>query len=202
MTDLTDERDGPLSTGPMETSRTGGTAFRARCARIVWSDAVPHRPAVRADLPAIVGIYNAAVLSRTSTCDLDPVTVESRRQWFEQARHPIWAGHRDGDPDTVTGYLSFEPFLNGRRGYDVTVDLAIYLHAEHRGHGQGRYLLGEAVKHAPALGAKTIATTIFGSNEPSLRLFRSYGFEEWGRLPGVAELDGVAKDVVFVGKRL
>lgn len=161
-----------------------------------------HRPATPADLPAIVGIYNAAVLARTSTCDLDPITVESRRAWLDQARHPIWVGHTSDDPDTVTGYLSFEPFLNGRPGYDVTVDLAIYLHPEHHGRGQGRYLLGEAVKHAPSLNARTIATTIFASNEPSLRLFRSFGFEEWGRLPGVAELDGVSKDVVVVGKRL
>ena len=161
-----------------------------------------HRAATRADLPAIVDIYNAAVFSRTSTCDLEPITVESRLAWLENARHPIWVGHTEDDPATVTGYLSFEPFLNGRRGYDVTVDLAIYLHPEHRGHGQGRYLLGEAVRHAPGLPAKTIATTIFADNEPSLRLFRSFGFEEWGRLPRVAELDGVAKDVVFVGRHL
>lgn len=161
-----------------------------------------HRTAEPADLPAIVDIYNAAVVSRTSTCDLDPITVESRRAWFDEARHPIWIGHPPDAPGTVTGYLSFEPFLNGRRGYDVTVDLAIYLHPEHQGSGQGRYLLGEAVKHAPQLGARTIATTIFAGNEPSLRLFRSFGFEEWGRLPAVAELDGVPRDVVVVGKRL
>jgi phosphinothricin acetyltransferase len=161
-----------------------------------------HRPAVREDLPAIVDIYNAAVISRTSTCDLDPITVESRNAWFEEARHPIWVGHRPDDPGTVTGYLSFEPFLNGRPGYDVTVDLALYLHPEHRGHGQGRYLLGEAVKHAPSLGARTIVTTIFASNEASRRLFRSYGFEQWGLLPAVADLDGIPKDLVIVGRRL
>jgi phosphinothricin acetyltransferase len=161
-----------------------------------------HRPAAVADLPAIVDIYNAAVAARTSSCDLDPVTVESRRQWFAEARHPIWVGHPDNNPGTVTGYLSFEPFLNGRPGYDVTVDLAVYLHPDHQGRGQGRYLLGEAVRHAPALGARNIVTTIFASNEPSRRLFRSYGFEEWGRLPAVAELDGVPKDVVVVGRRL
>jgi phosphinothricin acetyltransferase len=140
-----------------------------------------HRPATPADLPAIVDIYNAAVLSRTSTCDLDPVSVESRRAWFDHARHPIWVGHRPDDPGAVTGYLAFEPFLNGRRGYDVTLDLAIYLHPDHRGRGQGGHLLGAAVAHAP-------------------RLFRAHGFREWGRLPAVADLDGVSQDVVFVGR--
>ncbi|EWM18388.1 GNAT family N-acetyltransferase [Kutzneria sp. 744] len=161
-----------------------------------------HRTATRADLPAIVDIYNAAVSARTSTADLDPVTVDARRAWFETARHPTWVGHRPEDPEHVTGYLSFEPFLNGRRGYDVTLDLAIYLHPEHQGRGQGRDLLRRAIDHAPRLGARTLATTIFAGNEPSLRLFRAHGFEEWGRLPRVADLDGVPKDLVIMGKPL
>ncbi|GAA3436860.1 GNAT family N-acetyltransferase [Kutzneria kofuensis] len=161
-----------------------------------------HRTATPADLPAIVDIYNAAVLSRTSTADLDPITVESRREWLAEARHPTWVGYHPDDPGTVTGYLSFEPFLNGRRGYDVTLDLAIYLHPGHRGRGQGRDLLTAAIAYAPRLGARTLATTIFASNEPSLRLFRSHGFEEWGRLPAVADLDGERKDLVIVGRPL
>lgn len=100
----------------------------------------------------------------------------------------------------MTGYLSFEPFLNGRRGYDVTADLAVCLHPEHRGRGQGTYLLREAIGHAPALGFRNLATTIFTSNERGLRLFLAQRFREWGRLPAVADLDGVTQDVVFVGR--
>jgi L-amino acid N-acyltransferase YncA len=164
-----------------------------------------HRLALREDLPAIVNIYNSAVLSRSSTCDLEPVTVESRQAWFDQANpesHPIWVGYESDFPEVVTGYLSFEPFLNGRPGYDVTSDLAIYLHPDHRGRGQGRHLLREAIKHAPSLGVRTLATTIFASNEPSLRLFRSHGFQEWGRLPRIADLEGVIHDIVFVGRQV
>jgi phosphinothricin acetyltransferase len=75
-----------------------------------------HRLATAGDLPAIVEIYNHAVRARSSTCDLEPVSVASRQAWFDAARpdrHPIFAG-----------------------------------------------------------------------NEPSLRLFRSHGFQQWGRLPG------------------
>ncbi|MBQ0926703.1 GNAT family N-acetyltransferase [Saccharopolyspora endophytica] len=162
-----------------------------------------HRLATREDLPAIVDIYNSAVLARSSTCDLEPVTVDSRQEWFDRAtteRHPIWVGYEPHSPETVTGYLSFEPFLNGRPGYDVTSDLAIYLHPAHRGRGQGRDLLRDAITYAPQLGVRTLATTIFANNEASLRLFRSHGFQEWGRLPGVADLDGTIHDIVFVGR--
>lgn len=162
-----------------------------------------HRLATREDLPAIVEIYNSAIPSRSATCDLEPVSVADRQGWFEESTpewRPIWIGYASQDPDVVTGYLSFEPFLNGRRGYDVTSDLALYLHPDHRGHGQGAYLLRQAIAHAPELGVRTLATTIFSSNERSLRLFVSHGFKEWGRLPRVADLDGVAQDVVIVGR--
>ncbi|WP_216917162.1 GNAT family N-acetyltransferase [Nocardia noduli] len=162
-----------------------------------------HRLAEARDLPAIVAIYNDAVLARTSSCDLDPVSVAARQEWFDTShpsRHPIWVGHPLDSPRTVTGYLSFEPFLNGRRGYDATLDLAIYLHPDHQGRGQGSYLLREAITHAPQLGARTLATTIFARNQPSIRMFHSHGFQEWGRLPGVADLEGVIHDVVVVGR--
>lgn len=162
-----------------------------------------YRLATPEDLPSIVEIYNFAVLDRSSTCDLEPVSVPSRQAWFDASRpdrHPIWVGYQQDEPQTVTGYLSFESFLNGRRGYDVTLDLAVYLHPEHRGRGQGHYLLREAVTYAPKLGARTLATTIFASNEPSIRLFRSHGFKEWGRLPDVVDLEGVVHDIVFVGR--
>ncbi|RRO13143.1 N-acetyltransferase [Saccharopolyspora rhizosphaerae] len=162
-----------------------------------------HRLATRDDLQAIVDIDNSAIPSRSATCDLEPVTVDSRIAWFEAAdpgSRPTWVGHEPGRPHTVTGYLSFEPFLNGRRGYDVTADLALYLHPDHRGRGQRAHLLREAISHAPKLGLRTLATTIFASNERSIRLFRSHGFEEWGRLPAVADLDGLGQDVVFVGR--
>ncbi|QUH02126.1 N-acetyltransferase family protein [Saccharopolyspora erythraea] len=163
-----------------------------------------HRLATRKDLAAIVDIYNHAILEKASTCDVEPVSVASRQAWFDAShpdRHPIWVGYDSHAPQTVTGYLTFDPFLNGRPGYDVTSDIAVYLHPEHRGRGQGTYLLDEAVAHAPKLGARTLAASIFASNTASLRLFQSHGFREWGRLPGVADLGGgVIHDVVFVGR--
>lgn len=58
----------------------------------------------------------------------------------------------------------------------------------------------EAIARAPGLGARILATTIFADKEPSVGMFRSRGFQEWGRLPGVAELEAVIHDVVVVGR--
>ena len=68
--------------------------------------------------------------------------------------------------------------------------------------GVGSALLARAVSQAQRLGIKTLLGFIFGHNEPSLRLFTRFGFERWGALPGVAELDGIERDVVIVGVRV
>ena len=40
------------------------------------------RNAEFADLPRIVEIYNSSIPGRLATSDLEPVTVESRIEWF------------------------------------------------------------------------------------------------------------------------
>lgn len=58
----------------------------------------PYRVAIRADLPAIVAIYNSTVSSRQVTADLEPVSVGSRHDWFNAHapdRRPLWVVERD-----------------------------------------------------------------------------------------------------------
>ena len=43
---------------------------------------------------------------------------------------------------------------------------------------------------------------IFAHNEPSIRLFSGLGFEKWGYLPEIAELDGIRRDLMILGKKL
>ncbi|HVW21120.1 MAG TPA: hypothetical protein VHC86_07870 [Opitutaceae bacterium] len=50
------------------------------------------RTARSADLPAIVRIYNEGVAAGFATGDLTPVSIEARREWFEEHHpdaHPI-----------------------------------------------------------------------------------------------------------------
>jgi L-amino acid N-acyltransferase YncA len=165
-----------------------------------------RRDAVRADLPRIVDIYNCAVLTRESTCDTDPITVSSREAWFAAqtgSRRPIWVAEDLHDSGRlVLGYLAFAYFMNERPGYYITADVAVYLHPGAQGKGLGAYLLDEAIGHAPALGIEVLAVTIFSSNDHSLRLFRSRGFEQWGFMPRVARLGDIERDLVMMGRRI
>jgi phosphinothricin acetyltransferase len=159
------------------------------------------RDAVETDLPAIVRIYNAAIPGRMATADTEPVAVDSRRAWFAEhdARsRPLWVASVD---DAIVGWLSFQSFY-GRPAYRTTAEISVYVTPGSRRAGVGRRLLSRAIDAAPGLGLRTLLGFIFGHNGPSLALFEAHGFQRWARLPRVAELDGVERDLVIVGRRL
>ncbi len=160
------------------------------------------RDATEADLPAIVEIYNTTVAGRMVTADLVPVTVEARRPWFVahlNPARPLWVLCDQGG--AVVAWLSFDAFFP-RAAYDGTAMIAIYVAPSHRRRGLGQHLLKTAVARAADLGVHTILGYIFGHNEPSLRLFEAHGFVRWAHLPRVAVLDGVARDLIIVGRRV
>src|SRR4051812_30692344 len=98
------------------------------------------RPATRADIPAILEIYNDAVLTTTATYDYEPRPLQHRIQWFEdheRARLPMFVAEENGK---VIGWSSLSKF-HDRPGYQFTVENSIYVAASARGRGVGKLLL-------------------------------------------------------------
>jgi L-amino acid N-acyltransferase YncA len=164
------------------------------------SEILVIRDAVDSDLPSIVEIYNAAIPGRLATADTEPVSVTSREAWFRDhgPRRPLWVACRD---DVIVGWLSVQSFY-GRPAYHATAELSTYVDRASRHAGVGRALLARAVAHAPHLGLKTLLAFVFAHNEASLRLFAGFGFERWGALRRIAELDGIERDVFILGLRI
>jgi L-amino acid N-acyltransferase YncA len=160
-----------------------------------------YRDAVIEDLPQIVGIYNSTVASRMVTADTEPVSVESREEWFWEhtGNRPLWM--IENEQGEILGWVSFQSFY-GRPAYDATVEISIYIDAACRGKGLGRQILDYCIQKAPAFQIKTLLGFIFSHNEPSLKLFRNSGFEDWGTLPNIANLDGVERGLKILGKRI
>ncbi len=153
------------------------------------------------DLPKIVATYNSTVASRLVTADLEPVTVESKIQWFNAHsvdKRPLWLVLADNE---YAGWMSFNSFY-GRPAYDGTVEVSIYLEEKARGKGLGKACLQKALKVAPSFKIHSLLGFIFGHNKPSLKLFYQFEFEKWAHLPEVANMDGTMRDLIILGRKI
>ena len=159
------------------------------------------RPALAADLPAIVAIYNSTVAGRQSTADLQPVTVADRQPWFAAHRdnRPLFVAVYDGG--AVCAWGSFSDYYP-RAAYHISAEISIYVAPERRGAGLGGQLLDFMLARAPALGIRRVLAVVFAHNAPSLALFRKHGFADWGLLPQVCDLQSLTADIVILGKSL
>ena len=189
-------------------SHRSGTASASGASNPSESAAPIYRLARLDDLLAIVAIYNSTIASRQVTADTEPVSVESRLQWFHDhaaATRPLWvveAGAlQPGAGSAIVGWLSYSNFY-GRPAYSGTAELSIYLAEAARGKGLGRTLLQAAIEYAPQLQIHTLLGFIFGHNQPSLALFAAFGFATWAHLPRVAVLDAIERDLLILGKRI
>ena len=161
-----------------------------------------YRNATIDDLPAIVEIYNSTVASRIVTADTETVSVESKLSWFRDHssdKRPLLVV--ENESQKIIGWLSFQSFY-GRPAYDTTAEVSIYITPSERGNGLGKEMLQHAIDISGRLGIKTLLGFIFSHNEPSLKLFKRYGFETWGEFPNVAVLDGIERSLTILGKRV
>ena len=161
------------------------------------------RLAIEADLSAIVDIYNAAIPTRLATADLEPITVESRLPWFRSHgdRYPVWVITNSEQNQQIMGWLSLQMFY-GRPAYHKTAEVSIYIAQNYQGRGLGKKLLDQAIASCPKLDISKLVGFVFAHNTASCRLFKSFGFEEWGFLPQIAELDGQEQSLIILGKKL
>jgi phosphinothricin acetyltransferase len=159
------------------------------------------RDAREPDLETIVRIYNAAIPGRLATADTEPVSTESRRSWFRDrdvARYPVWVVELEG---RVNAWLSFGKFY-GRPAYAATAEVSIYVDPSVQRRGVASQLMEQALARAPALGLYTLLGFVFAHNERSVQLCKKFGFDQWGRLPRVAVLDAVERDLLIMGRRI
>jgi len=136
-----------------------------------------------------------------ATADTEPVTVAARRGWFAEfdpAHRPLWV---HVGAASVDGWLSLRSFY-GRPAYHATVEAGVYVAPAVQRTGIGQALLAHALASAPKLGIRTLLAFVFSHNVGSVALFERAGFSEWGRLPRVAELDRVERDLSILGRRL
>jgi phosphinothricin acetyltransferase len=159
------------------------------------------RPAREADLPAILAIYNDAVVNTTAIWNDDLVDLDNRKTWFEARSRqgfPVLVAEAEGAVLGYASYGDFRPF----QGYRFTVENSIYVAAAARGQGAGKALLAALIEHATAAGKHVMVAGITADNAVSIRLHERQGFTETARMPELGFKFGRWLDLVFLQRRL
>ena len=166
------------------------------------------------DLAEILAIYNQSIAGKQATANLTPVTSEERTAWLEEhlnsATRPIYVvravdkgidSDKQKELSPIVAWGSFSD-LYARPAYHISSEISIYLHKDYHGQGLGSLLAHWMLEQAPSLCIHNVVALIFAHNQPSLGLFRKLGFEQWGYMPQVCDMEGFTADVVMLGKSL
>ena len=137
------------------------------------------------DVPAILDIYNDAVLHTTASYDYQPKTLAERVAWFEQHQQQQYPVFVAVAPEAgVVGWSSLSQF-NAKPGYRFTAENSVYVASAHRRQGLGKQLLAPLITAGRERGLRAILALIDADNTPSVRLHAAFGFQEAARLKQV-----------------
>ena len=162
------------------------------------------------DLAPVLAIYNQSIASKQATANLTEVSCEERVNWFDEHLHspkrPIYVViaanlNEQSATSTIVAWGSFSD-LYARPAYHISTEISVYLLRDYHGQGLGGLLTRWMLTQAPSLGIHNVVALIFAHNQPSLGLFRKLGFEQWGYMPQVCDMQGFIADVVMLGKAI
>jgi L-amino acid N-acyltransferase len=155
------------------------------------------REVIEEDLTQLLSIYNEVILNTTAVYDYEPHTLEMRKQWFETKKlqgFPVFAAEENG---MILGFSSMGPF-RAWTAYKYSVENSVYVAADVRGKGIGKLLIFPLIEAAKKLQFHTIIAGIDATNESSLRLHKSFGFEEVAHFKEVGWKFGRWLDLKFL----
>jgi phosphinothricin acetyltransferase len=160
------------------------------------------RTAESKDYSEIIKIYNHAVDEKFATADTDHVTLESRKDWFAQHSadtYPIYIAEENGE---VIGWCSLSPHRPGRKALRTVAEISYYINKDHRRKGVASSLINHTIESAKSLGFNNLISILLDLNKPSIYILEKFGFEKWGHLPGIADIEGVICGQFIYGKKL
>jgi phosphinothricin acetyltransferase len=135
------------------------------------------RPGTEADLDQLNDIYNQYVKDTHYTFDVEPMTIEARREWFTHygpaGRYRLLIALSD---DAVVGFACSSRF-RPKPAYETSVETTIYLAPEAVGHGAGSTLYTELFRSLASEDIHRAYAGISLPNPASIALHERFGFK-------------------------
>jgi phosphinothricin acetyltransferase len=135
------------------------------------------RPAEEADLEQLNEIYNHYVATSPATFDVEPVTMDARKEWFSHfsttGPHRLFVA---ADEDRIVGFAGSHQH-RARAAYDTSVETTVYVAPDAHGRGVGSALYAALFQ---ALAGEDLHRAYGGITMPnpaSVALHERFGFE-------------------------
>ncbi|EJR54968.1 hypothetical protein IIM_01908 [Bacillus cereus VD107] len=133
------------------------------------------REAKKKDLTFILDIYNDAILNTTAVYAYKPVTLENRKDWYEQKQadgYPILVYELD---NKVVGFATFGPF-RAWPAYKYSIEHSVYVDKGYRKNGIGTSLMKALITIAKEREYMNLIAGIDAENEKSIAMHKNFGF--------------------------
>lgn len=160
------------------------------------------RPAAEGDLEALNDIYNHYVRESHATFDLEPIGMDTRREWFShygrQGRHRLFVALRG---DTVIGYAGSSRFRT-KPGYDTSVEVSVYVSPDAIGRSVGSRLYSELFRSLEPEDVHRAYAGIALPNPASIALHERFGFKRVAHFTEQGRKFGRFWDVAWYEKAL
>lgn len=160
------------------------------------------RPATADDLPRVNDIYNHYVLHSQATFDVEPITIERRRDWFSHysasGPHRVLVADEDG---LVLGYATSSPF-RPRAAYATSIETSVYCDPDRLGWGIGSRLYERLFEDLKGEDLRRAYAGISLPNDASVSLHERFGFVKVGEYSEVGRKFGRYWNVAWFEKPL
>jgi len=160
------------------------------------------RAASADDVPRLTEIYNHYVVHSHATFDIEPVTVEQRREWLSHyghtGPHRLFVAEDDG---VVYGFASSSPH-RARAAYATTVETSVYCDPKRVGRGMGSMLYARLFDELAGEDLHRALAGITLPNDASVAIHQRYGFAKIGEYSEVGRKFGRFWNVAWFEKPL
>jgi phosphinothricin acetyltransferase len=156
------------------------------------------RPAVGADAPGLLAIYNPLIRDTRITFETELLLPREMAARIDKTRRtlPFFVAEA---ADCIVGYAYASPH-RARSAYRWSVETSIFVHPDHHGHGWGRRLTEAVLTSCEELGYRRALAGVALPNDASIGLHRALGFTDVGVYEAVGFKAGRWVDVRWMQK--
>lgn len=154
------------------------------------------RLATVADAEAINAVYNHYVRTSAATFQVEDETTAEREEELRTRTksQPMTVLEVEGE---VVGWGALSPFQS-RCAYRDTAELTAYVRHDSHRRGYGRIIVQDLMERARSLGLHTILAVSCEESVGMIRLLKSLGFVDAGRLRQVGNKFDRRLDVIYL----